>query len=184
MYGVRHRDFRTAVDAMQESSWEDWPLNGPRTVLFVLSFIAEHFQNPEQRHARFLADGKLQATDVGVGEHAVVMKMLYFGAVYDQLDLPQLAWAELACRRAQLIELKHREKFTMRKQQDNNKKGVVSDPFDDAHLYLGLSATRGMLCVAPELEAWVGRELANEYQAMKERRKALEERKALKGEKE
>ena len=109
---------------MQESGWEDWPLSGPRTVLFVLCFIAEHFQAPEQRRARFLADGKLQPTDVGVAEHAVVMKLLYVGAVYDQLDLPRLAWAELACRRARLIELKHKKKFTSPGAQVSGKKGV------------------------------------------------------------
>ena len=156
-------------------------MNGPRTVLFVLSFIAEHFQTPEQRHARFVSEGKLQAADPGVGEHQVVMKMLYFGAVYDQLDLAQLAWAELACRRAQLVELKHRDRFLPKRE---GKKVGAADPFDDAHLYLGLSTTRGMLCVSPELEAWVGRELSNEYTAMKERRKALEERRLLKGDEE
>ena len=76
--GVRHRDFRSAVEAMRGSAWEDWPLTGPRTVLFVLTFIAEHFQTPEQRHARFVADGKLQPTDVGVSDHQVVMKMLHY----------------------------------------------------------------------------------------------------------
>ena len=131
--GVRHRDFRSAVEAMRESAWEDWPLTGPRTVLFVLTFIAEHFQTPEQRHARFVADGKLQPTDVGVSDHQVVMKMLHYGAVYDQLDLPQMAWAELACRRAQLAELKHKEKFLPK--VDAKKQGSL-DPYDDAHLYL------------------------------------------------
>jgi hypothetical protein len=163
---------------MHESSWVDWPLNGPRTALFVLAFIAEHVQTPEQRHASFLADGKLQASDPGVGGHAVVMRMLYFGAVYDQLDLPQCAWAELACRRAQLVELKHKDRFLAC--GGDTKKGAVG-PSEDAHLYLGLSATREMLAISPELETWVGRELANEYTAIRERRKALEERRALKG---
>ena len=173
--GTRHRDFKMAVEEMSESEWDDWPLNGPRTTMFVLSFIAEHFQTPENRHARFIADGRLQAHDPGVADHAVAMKLLYFGAVYDQLDLPQLAWAELACRRAQLAELKHRDKFV--KPISGEKKGTI-DPYEDAHLYLGLSVTRGLLCVSPELEAWVGKELSNEYMAMKERRKALEERRA------
>ena len=36
-----------------------------------------------------------------------------------------------------------------------------------------------MLAVSPELEAWVGKELATEYLSMKERRKALDERRSL-----
>ena len=114
-----------------------------------------------------------------MGDHAVVMKLLYFGAVYDQLNLPQLAWAEMACRRGQLAELRHKEKFV--KPIIDAKKSGPPDPYEDAHLYLGLSTTRGMLCVSPELEAWVGKELSNEYTALKERRKALEERRAMKG---
>lgn len=52
----------------------------------------------------------------------------------------------------------------------------------DAHLYLGLTATRGALVVSPELEAWLGRELNSEYSAVKESRTALEERRLLGGE--
>ena len=87
-----------------------------------------------------------------------------------------MAWAELACRRAQLAELKHKEKFLPKV---DTKKQCSLDPCDDAHLYLGLSATRGMLAVSPELEAWVGKELALEYFSMRERRKALDERRSL-----
>ena len=58
------------------------------------------------------------------------------------------------------------------------KKPTTIDPLDDVHLYLGLSSTRGQLAVCPELERWVGKQLSEEYMAIKERRKALE---ALKG---
>ncbi len=40
--GVRRRTFPTLVDSMCDSAWPDWPLSGPRTVLFVLSYISEH----------------------------------------------------------------------------------------------------------------------------------------------
>lgn len=85
---LRHRDFKATVGLMHESGWEDWPLTGPRTTLFVLSFIAEHCGTPEQRHARFVLDGRLQAHDAGVQDHLIAMKVLYFGAVYDQLEFP------------------------------------------------------------------------------------------------
>ncbi len=172
--GLRHRTFAQAVDSMCESAWSDWPLSGPRTCLFVLAYIAEHYQTPEQRHARFISDGKLNHTDNGVQAHQVVMKLLYLGAVVDQLDLPQLAWAELAARHGQMVELKYKHKFVAAPAKNS---GAV-DPFDDAHLYLGLSSTRGALAVCPELETWVGKQLSEEYMAIKERRKAFE---ALKG---
>ena len=73
-----------------------------------------------------------------------------------------------------MIELKHKSRFVPQPSRDK----LTSDPFDDSHLYLGLSASRGMLAVSPELERWVGRQLSEEYMAIKERRKAFE---ALKG---
>ncbi len=99
---------------------------------------------------------------------------LYLGAIYDQPDLPQLAWAKLACRHGQMIELKYKSKFI----PTPAKNPLAVDPFDDSHLYLGLSSTRGQSAVSPELERWVGRHLSDEHMAIKEGRKALE---ALKG---
>ena len=55
--GIRHRSFKEAVDQMTASAWSDWPLAGRRTSLFVLSFIGERYSTPEQRHARFNAEG-------------------------------------------------------------------------------------------------------------------------------
>jgi hypothetical protein len=158
---------------MKETAWSDWPLSGPRTTLWVLTYVAEHFTTPESRHTRFMADGKLTYQDAGAQAHQIVMKLLYLGAVVDQLDLPQLTWAELCCRHGQMVELKHRDRFLPKR---DNKSHNVNDPFDDAHLYLGLSGTRGMLCVSPELEKFVGKQLSDEYMAIKERRKALEAR--------
>ncbi len=48
--------------------------------------------------------------------------------------------------------------------------------FDDAHLLLGTSETRGSLCMSPQLHTWPGAELATETLAAKERRKAREGR--------
>ena len=50
------------------------------------------------------------------------------------------------------------------------------DPCGDSHLYQGASSTRGLLCIAPSLEKFVGDELAKEALAQKERKKAAEER--------
>ena len=121
-----------------------------------------------------LANNKLSYNDDGEAAHPTMMKLLYLGAVHDQLDLPQLALAELACRHGQMIELKYKAKFV----PPPTKNVHTIDPFDDSRLYLGLSSTRGQLAVAPELERWVGKQLSDEYMAIKERRKALE---ALKG---
>jgi len=70
-----------------------------------------------------------------------------------------------------MVELKYKHKFAP---SIVGKKADADGVVEDSHLYLGLSATRGMLCVAPELEKWVGKQLSDEYLAIKERRKAVE----------
>ncbi len=102
------------------------------------------------------------------------MKLMCLVAVVDQLDLPQSAWAELARRRGQMVEVKYKNKFV----PAPSKQATSINTFDDARLYLGLSSTRGQLAVSPELERFVGRQLSDEYMAIKERCEAL---KALKG---
>jgi len=175
--GVRHRTFKEAVEAMSETAYPDWPLSGPRTVLWVLAFIAEHYSTPEHRHSRFITDGKLAYSDAGVTAHQVIMKLLYLAAVVDQVNLGEMSWAELAGRHAQMVELKYKSKFI----PAPPKNPQMTDPFDDTHLYLGVSATRGMLAVCPELERWVGKQLSDEYMVIKERRKALEALRGPKG---
>ena len=81
---------------MRGSAWDDWPIGGPRTVMWVASYIAEHYSTPGQRHSRFVQEGRLHQTDTGVAAHSVFMKILQYAACCDQVDLPQLARAELS----------------------------------------------------------------------------------------
>ena len=89
--------------------------------------------------------------------------------MYDQLHLTEIAAFELLVQRAQMIELKYKNKIIPVGSYNN-------DPFDDAHLYPGTAATRGLIMVAPQLEQYVSGELAKEAGAAKERRKLREER--------
>ena len=140
----------------------------------MLNYIAEHYESPLQRHARFMADGKLQYNQVGASEHQVIMQILHYAATYDQLDVSQLVSMELLARRAQMIELKYKHKFALA-----GSSGDGADPYEDAHLYMGLSETRNLLCVCPALERSVGAELKDEAKLLESRRKAHEERAAL-----
>ena len=113
-------------------------------------------------------------------ELSILLKFFYLAAVYDQVDLPQLCSAELLARRAQMIELQYKSRFSLGTggggggAKNKNDKDNFQAVLDDSHLYLGLSATRGLLCVSPDLEKYVGKQLGEEYLAIKERRKALE----------
>ena len=165
----RHRDFKEAVAVLRESDWPDWTLVGPRTVLWVLRFIAMHFGTPMVRHSRFLAEGRLTYQDVGVSEHFSVMQMLEAAVCMDQLQVGELQSMEIMCRRGQMAELKHRGRFVP-------VAATGEDPYTDTHLYMGLGGTRGMLAVHPALEKYVSAQLRDEFTGAEARRKAREER--------
>ena len=74
-------------------------------------------------------------------------------SAYDQLEGAELACMELVARRAQMVELKYKDR-----------------------VYLGTSETRGSLVVCPSLQKNVGEQLHLVSLAAKERRKAAEER--------
>jgi hypothetical protein len=167
--GERWRPYKETVVGLKESEWDRWPIAGPRTLLWCLRFIAEHDQHPKARHVRWRQAAGLSESDAGVSEHEAIMRTIELALLYDQLHLTEIAAFELLARRAQMIELKYKNKIVPVGSYQN-------DPFDDAHLYQGTAATRGLIMVSPQLEQYVSGELAKEAGAAKERRKLREER--------
>ena len=85
--------------------------------------------------------------------------------VYDQLDVANIASAELIVRGIQRIEEQHKLKLTS------------VDDAGEAALFLGSSGgSRGGTVVSPKLAEWIGSEMQKEAAIAKERRKAREER--------
>ena len=165
--GMRHRDFRDAVAKLSQSDWDSWPINGPRTFLWCCRFIAEGDMHPRARHLRWKAAANISGSDAGVAEHEMIMRIVELALCYDQLQGSELASMEMLIRKAQLIELKHRDRVLA---------AAVGQVDDDAHLYLGTGQTRGLLMIDPELEEFVSAELSKEAATAKERRKMREER--------
>eukprot|EP00973_Karenia_brevis_P003209 442771-Karenia_brevis.AAC.1 len=66
--------------------------------------MAENGGTPLGWHAKWRADGKLQATDAGVSTHELACKMLQTMCCYDQLDVGNLASAEIMARQLQIVE--------------------------------------------------------------------------------
>ena len=84
---------------------------------------------------------------------------------YDQLDISNLASAELIARGIQRIEEKHKFKLQ------------ASDDSGEGALFMGaMGGARIVSVVSPKLTEWVGGELQKEALVAKERRKAREER--------
>ena len=99
------------------------------------------------------------------------MRCLEHALSYDQLNVGELACMELLLRRAQLSELKHKERLL---QVD-----AANDYGADEYLYMGTNSTRGQVMIAPELEEYVSTQLQKEGSVLKERRKLMEERALL-----
>ena len=172
--GNRWRDFRATINDLVESEWDAWPVRGPRTLLWVCRFIAAHCFNPMGRHTQWLQLTGLKQDDPAASDHEQGLRMIELAACYDQSQAAELAAMEVAARRVQLAELKHRDKLAGALSTGNS---VDEDSF----LYMGTGRTRGLIMVCPALEEFVAQELAKEAATAKERRKLREERAAAKG---
>lgn len=171
--GRRARSFKDTVAELIETTWDGWPVQGPRTLLWCAQHIAEFDHHPLAHHTRFRQIAGLQHFDAGVQVHEMAMRVLDFAVTFDQLQVAELACLEVVVRQAQLIELKYRNKVLSN--QTASATDVSTLELDD-HLYLGTGRTRGLLMVDPRLEEYVATELQRETAAAKERRKMREER--------
>ena len=170
--GKRHRDFRSGILEMTEEKFDDYPIKGPRCLLWGLKFMLEHGNSPTGWHAKWKSDLKLQSTDPGVETHDTLCRIFQYGTCYDQLNLGNLVIAETMMRELMFVEEKHRDRIT-----GGGKEGGGS--VSEKALFTG-HEQRVNLCIFPELVAYIGDEMRKEALIMKERRKAREERALLK----
>ncbi len=170
--GRRFRDFRSAVELVNSGRFIDWLVDGPLTVRWVLRHMLAHGGTPLGFFQRFLSDTRLDHSATGIAELYAWCKFFETLVTYDQVDPSRLAACELGVRRIQMICDKWKHKLPAA--------GIggtgSGDIFEDSHLLLGTSETRGAVCLAPALQEWLGEQLAKEAAANKERRKAREER--------
>ena len=163
--GERFRDFGESIQHLETVVWPDTPVKGPATVLWVLKFMKTYGGTPTGWHQRWMTATRLQPTDAGVSLHESFSRMLELMICFDQLSVGALASAEFAVRQIQMVEEKWKEKIL----------GAVPESMQESHLFSG-TPTRGTICVCPDLQEYVSKELAKASSILKERRKAREER--------
>ena len=117
-------------------------------------------------HTKWRTECKLDLSDPSVVLHEGFSKCIETLICLDKLDGSNLASGELMVRQLQVCEEKHRDKLQM----------ATTSSSEDAHVYLGIGQTRDLSMVCPSLQEWIGEELRKESLALKERRKAREER--------
>jgi hypothetical protein len=177
--GVRTRLHRDYADSCKTAEFDDWPLVGPRTVVWVLCFcLAQCSGGLVARTQMFMSLCKLSFADGGMMEYNLIARCIDMALQWDQLSIGNLACMELLARRFQLIEEKYRHRMPSVEPRN------VIDPDADSGLFLGLgpgsSFGRQSICVMPELSTFIGEELLKEAQITKGRVKAHELREQVK----
>ena len=138
---------------------------------WCMQHVLESGQTPLGHHQKWKAEVRLSPDDPSLLMHESLCKIWQTMCCYDQLDASNLACAELLTRQLQLIEDKHLDRL-----DSSSSAGRATGPYQDTHLYLGTTSTRGGVIVCPKLQKWIGEQLAAESLVLKERRKAREER--------
>jgi len=163
--GVRRADFRVMVAQMVELPWPDWPVRGPRTLLWVLQYMAQRSGTPTAHHQRWLAETGLDPESPGVDIHQMGCIVLESAVTYDQEHATNLAHLELVARSVQVEEERYRQLVAP------NEAGAA-----DRAVMMGAQELDGSVCVCPALRDHLAQELQREMAVAKERRKAREER--------
>jgi hypothetical protein len=167
---IRVREFRSAVEKLDQESFSDFPVQGPRTVGWCARFMLANGGTPRGWHSKWKTEGRLQQHDGGISMHDACCQVFELTLVYDQLNAANLASSEMLCRQIQLVEERWKDRFVS---------GESAESEYNLHLFLG-QQSRGNLCIAPQLQEWISEELKKESSIAKERRKAREERSLVK----
>ena len=143
--GRRRRDWRSAASAVKECSLPDWPMSGPRSVLWLSSFFVS--LSPSQWLKCHLQAEGWSPTDRSVQELCVIAEVLEMAAQYDQLNLGALACMERLCRRWQAVLEAHLH-------------GPSQFDHAAAGTFYGTGSSRA--CGAPLLRAHAAKEMKDE----------------------
>ena len=103
----RHRRLEDAQPLFVEDDFEDWPLDGDRTMMHGARELRRQGLTFTSHHDRWCTQSGIAQSSRALKEHKVICQALHFMTSYDQLNLPNIAAAELLNLRRQLIESAH-----------------------------------------------------------------------------
>lgn len=173
--GVRSRTFAEAAASFSETAAANFPLSGPRTMLWLALEMAKGGMSPSQRHEWWRQMLGVSAADAGVDEHAFLSDLLELGGGFDQCNLSELAVFEAVARRYQLWEERYGEKLRSATEGSAAAGGMAYE----RSLFLGGQARHRGALVSPALQRWIADRMGEDSAVLKERRKGREERELL-----
>ena len=174
--GRRKRLFTRTVEELEEDTFADWGIDGPRSMLFILSRMADGSQTPTQRHAWWRSILGLAAGDPGVDEHLFLAQVMEVALVNDQVAIQNSEAFELLSRRWQMWEAAYQTELRSAEAGD-----ASGDWLAERDVFLGIERLGTGAIIMPELEEHVAAKLGARAAVLKERRKAREEAAAARG---
>ena len=150
---------------MHEEPLEDYPMQGQRTISWLYTFVREHGGTFDSRHTRWMLEQKIEKDSMPARVHDMVGLALEMGLCYDQVDPSNLVSFEVMGRLYQLIE-----------------ETGGSLCIEGLEHYVGRDASSGLrrgIALAPSLAKHATDAQAKETAILKERRKAKEEKDAV-----
>lgn len=163
----RWRTVSEAVPDFEEVDFDDFPLQGPRTISHDTRQLRRLGLDFVQHHESWLKKSGVRASDRSVHEHSSVCRALNLMMCYDQLNMPAIAAAEALNRRRTLIEHAHQ--------------GRPDAPsYEGAEDFLGVRESSDGSIVDPALAAFAAKRQATKAEVMKQTRLAAEEKRLSK----
>ncbi|CAK0823013.1 unnamed protein product, partial [Prorocentrum cordatum] len=163
-------------------STQEWRVQGPATIGWLLQAHLGQDSGPVQRHYWWRQILGLAAADPGVDEHLFLCELIETATAADQLNLPGCETFELAARRFQLWGEVCSE--ALRQVEVSGTAGATSDAdgwLDERRIFLGGTRSKGHALVAPSMEKHVAERMQEESAIVKERRKGREGRRMARG---
>ncbi|CAK0796867.1 unnamed protein product, partial [Prorocentrum cordatum] len=182
--GERERRFGETVNGLSETEVQGWPVQGPRTLLWCLSFMSTMAGTPTAWHQRWLTSMALADDDEHAKLHETLCRVLDLAVVYDQLQVAEMASFEIVARQLQLLEERVYESRSLPqtaaapKAKSGARSGATAaaSSIPETSYFLGAGVSKANLCISPKLLEYITDQMRAEAAISKERRKAREER--------
>ncbi|CAK0898689.1 unnamed protein product, partial [Prorocentrum cordatum] len=170
----RHAFSEVAAEQREVLRTQEWRVQGPATIDWLLQAHLEQGSGLVQRHYWWRQIRGLAAADPGIDAHLLLCGLIETAPTADQLNLPGCEASELAARRFQLWDEVYSE--ALRQVEVSSMAGATDGWLDARRIVLSGSRSKGHALVAPPLEAHVVEKMQEEGAILKERRQGREER--------
>lgn len=157
--GERHKPWKQFCKELGEVPFSDWPLEGPRTMLHLAKHMDKHGRTPTAFLERWCRAKRVEDSDRVQHELRTLVDCLELLGTYDQVNIANLAGAEVLARRLQTVF----DAYELNPQRPN---------YEAARYFSGMGTATD--AVAPELRSYVAKKARDEAELEKQRQKARE----------